>query len=964
MIDSRILEMVFKNKQFEDGVSDSINSLNKLDRSLDKIDGDGTSKAMDKIGNVCGQVSEKFSALEVIAAGALLRIGSKAADIGIDLAKSLSIDQVTAGWSKYADKTTAMQTIMNNAHKENGEAYDIDEVNAQMEKLNWFTDETSYNFTDMVSNIGKFTSMGKGLEDSVTAMEGISVWASAAGQGANEASRAMYNLSQAMGVGALKLQDWKSIQNANMATEQFKEQAMESAVQLGSLEKKLDETTGKFKYFIKGTQTEVSTAAFDQTLSEGWLDSNVLMDTLKEYGKFADELNKVTNATGMEATQLVNDNNGLLKQYAAAADKMGFLADYIEKNNIEFEDETYTVEQLAEALDKLNSEEYALSKKAFKAAQEAKTFQEAIDATKDAVSTGWMNIFEQIFGNYEEAKAVWSQLAEDLYGIFTPTTEGILETLQAWRELDDIEGAEGTRQDLFDSLHKLLTILFDLDTEVTSIAGIIHDAWQEIFPSDAQVNALKLANVIIWIKNSVNKFGDFVARHAESIGNIFKAFFATFKLLKTMIVAPLKAVFTIFKEFGNNAGASFIDTLGNIGAKITEFATKWSDKITKFFDRFSKGVKTVKSNYMNFVKNFSDKKFSLASVFTESNKTIGIAKTLVAIKQKIDVVRDAVSKLITTLKSVGTVWRSFKAYENVFDRSLNFSDVSKQGTVLRKVLLVIYLVAQKLKNAFLKIKNVFSNLKDTIKSSKNDMSESFEKPTKLAEKFKKVLQATGNVITKLAEKLKATGQTEGTLSKLGKFFANLFKILTAVWTIVKGLFNRLLDGFNMIFDNMSVETLIDLIKSGVIIAFFTKLGQAVKSFLGIGDGVGDVLGSFKEVLSGLQDSIENFNKGQNVKLLKQVAISILILVAALLILSTIDAESLVEGVVVIGLLMAELWAFLTLTSKTLKDTKGFKNAAKILTKLATALLILAVAAKILGSMDGGQLDNAIAAITV
>ena len=964
MIDSRILEMVFKNKQFEDGVNESINSLNKLDRSLDKIDGSTTSSALDKIGGVCDTVGQKFSVLETLAKGALLNIGAKAADVATDLAYSLSLEQVTKGWSKFNDKTTAMQTIMNNAHKENGEAYDIDEVNEQMEKLNWFTDETSYNFTDMVSNIGKFTSMGKGLEDSVTAMEGISVWASAAGQGVNEASRAMYNLSQAMGVGALKLQDWKSIQNANMATEQFKEQAMESAVQLGSLEKKLDEATGKFKYFIKGTSTEVSTAAFDQTLSEGWLDSNVLMDTLKEYGKFADELNKLTTATGMEATQLVNDNNGLLKQYAAAADKMTFLNDYIKKNNVEFEDEEYTVEQLAKALDKLNSEEFALSKKAFKAAQEAKTLTEAIDATKDAVSTGWMNIFEQIFGNYEEAKKVWSQLAEDLYSIFTPFTEGILDTLKAWRMLDDVEGAAGTREDLFNSLHDLLTILFDIDEEVVSLAGIISDAWQEIFPSDAESNALRFANVIIWLKNSVEKLGNFVKSHAESIGNIFKGIFAVLKLVKTAVIVPIKSIIKIFKSLSGDVGGGFVDLLGNIGAKLNEIATKGSDKIISFFDKLVSKVHAIKVMYNKLVANMGDKKANIFSAFTEDNKIYGIAKSLVAIKQKFDVVKEAVDKFIKAIKSIGTIWRSFKAYENVFKETFNFSDVSKQSTPMRKILLAVYVVVQKLKKAFTNVKDTFSSLKDTLKKGKDNLTDTFEKPRTVVEALKTAIGGVGTALGKIVDKIQSSKKSEGTFSKLFKFFQNLFKILKAVWSVVKGLFDRFLDGFNAIFNNLSVETLIDLIKSGIVITFFTKLVQAVKKFVGIGDSAKGLLSGFGETLSGIQESIENFNKGANVKLLKQIAVSVLILVVALLLLSTIDAESLAEGVLVIGTLMAELYGFLTLTSKSLKNSKAFKNVGKVLTKLATSLLILAVAMKILASVDKNNMDNALAAVSI
>lgn len=960
MIDSRILEMVFKNKQFEDGVSDSIKSLEKLDRSLDKIDGNGTSAAMDKIGNVCGQVSQKFSALEVLATGALLNIGAKAADIGMDLAKSLSVEQIGKGWDKFNDKTTAMQTIMNNAHKENGEAYTIAEVNKEMEKLNWFTDETSYNFTDMVSNIGKFTSMGKGLEDSVTAMQGISVWASASGQGVQEASRAMYNLSQAMGVGALKLQDWKSIQNANMATEQFKEQAMESAVALGSLEKKLDETTGKYKYFIKGTQEEVSTAAFDQTLSEGWLDSNVLMDTLKEYGKFADELNKMVTMTGMEATQIVNDNSGLLKEYEKAADKMAFLTDYVEKENIVFEDESYTIEDLAAALDKLNSEEFALSKKAFKAAQEAKTLTEAIDATKDAVSTGWMNIFEQIFGNYEEAKAVWSQLAEDLYGIFTPFTESILDTLKAWRELDDFEGAMGTREDLFNSLHMLLTVLFDLDSEVTSIAGIFHDAWQEIFPSSAESNALKLATVIDNFHKGILTFRRVIADNAENIGNVFKGIFSVLKVAKTLIGGVFRVAKASIQTITRGLDGDLMSTLGNLGERLYNFNTELVPKIEAFFDNIVDKIDYFRRMLRSFARGGIDLNWADVTSTWKTDKIAAVAQAIGILREKMVSLKDSITK---TVGSIRTIWKSFSARENLFGK-FSFEDITKETLPLRKALMIVYVALQKLKGAFKTIAETFAKVRDIMKGSEPDLSKSLEKPKTVAEALKKTISGVGDAFGKLVDKISSTKTDEGTLGKLIKFFGNLWKIIKAVGKVVKGLFDAILDGFNGVMDNMSVETIMDLIKSGVVVAIITKISKAFKSFFGIIDGGGQLFGGLNDLFEGLQDSLENFNKGQNVKLLKQIAVSVLILVASLLLLSTIEAEDLASGILTIGLLMAELSGFLILTSKYAGETKKMRNAGKMLTSMATSLLILALAAKIMASVDAASMDRALISLSI
>ena len=371
-IDQRIVEMQFDNGQFERGAKQSIETLDKLDKSLDlresaknltALSDAGKNFSLDGVASGIEVVQQKFTALEIMGITALQRITNQAITTGENLVKSLSLDQIGQGFGKYEQKTTSVQTIVNAT----GES--IDSVSEKLAKLNWFTDETSYNFTDMIANIGKFTSMGIDLDTSVTAMEGIANWAAISGQGVNEASRAMYNLSQAIGVGAVKLMDWKSVENANMATKEFKETAIETAKALGELN-----AQGKT---AKGTAVTVEN--FASTLSEAWFTSDVLLKTLNKYGEYADQVYTVATEKGLTCAQ---------------------------------------------AMEQVNGETMNLGERAFKAAQEAKTFTDAINSVKDAVSTGWANTFEIIFGNYEEAKSMWTDLANDLYDIFAGGAEG------------------------------------------------------------------------------------------------------------------------------------------------------------------------------------------------------------------------------------------------------------------------------------------------------------------------------------------------------------------------------------------------------------------------------------------------------------------------------------------------------------------------------------------------------------
>ena len=423
-IETRIVEMQFENSQFEKGVSKSLESLEQLKKGLDFKDYEKGLESLQKTGDSFSlarmaegveEVSEKFSTLGIIGIRVLQNLTDKAMDAGQRFVKSVSIDQINKGFTKYADKTKAVQTIVN------ATGLSMEEVDEQLAKLAWFTDETSYNFTDMVSNIGKFTSMNIPLDTSVTAMQGIATWAAASGQGINEASRAMYNLSQAVGAGYVKLIDWKSISNANMATAEFKQTAIDTAIALGTLKKSSD----------------VTVANFESTLSKGWFTKDVLIETLQQYGEFADEVYALTDLYGIST---------------------------------------------AEAMEMIAGDVMSLGEKSFRAAQEAKTFTEAIEAVKDAVSTGWMNTFENIFGNYEEARVLWTDLANDLWEIFASGGNDRNKLLEEWKEI-------GGRKDLITGLTSAMSALMGV------IEGV-KTAFHKIFPETTVQDIMKISSAV------------------------------------------------------------------------------------------------------------------------------------------------------------------------------------------------------------------------------------------------------------------------------------------------------------------------------------------------------------------------------------------------------------------------------------------------------------------------------------
>lgn len=386
-VDERVVEMRFDNAQFEKNVHQTMQSLEKLNDSLRL---DGAEKGFEKIGDASAKVdfdemqgalddlSGKFSAVEVMGVAALSHITRQAIDTGERLVKSLSLDQVTSGWNKYAQKTASVQTIMNATGKS------IAKVNGYLSKLMWFSDETSYSFTDMTQSLGQLTASGGDIEKVIPMIMGMANATAYAGKGASEFSRVIYNLNQSYSQGYLSLMDWKSVELAGVATAELKKQIIETGVALGKIK-----------------EGAVTVGTFSSTLSKKWADKEVMETAFGKFAEFSEAVKKMVDA-----------NPGMLASQA--------------------------IDALADKYDEVTV-------KAFKAAQEAKSFSEAVDATKDAVSSGWMETFDILFGNYEEAKGFWSDLAEEFWNIFAGGAAGRNNWLKSAFDsgLDQLLGTEG-----------------------------------------------------------------------------------------------------------------------------------------------------------------------------------------------------------------------------------------------------------------------------------------------------------------------------------------------------------------------------------------------------------------------------------------------------------------------------------------------------------------------------------------
>jgi hypothetical protein len=432
--------MRFDNKDFESNVQTSLKTIDKLKDSLNFEDSTKSVEkfqdalkhfSLDDIGRAVESLSDKFNWRNVFKMELLSNVTSEIFSIitgtfdrikgELHLEDVDPISNMIGGWNKYADKTQSVATIMAATGKS------MEEVNTQMERLLFFTDETSYSFTDMTSNIGKFTANGIELDDAATAMQGIATWAARSGQNAQTASRVMYNLAQAIGMGALKLQDWKSVELANMGTKEFKE----LAISVGLANKALVKNAEGIAVVADGTEntlkeTAVTVENFRETLQKGWLDNDTLMQTLEEYGKAAKLISDIHDETGLLAGKIVDLSKGL-KDGTVSLDDFAKALGY--EDGITKENKQHVLD-LKQSFDLLNSKEYEFSLATYEAAQEARTFGDAMAAVADAVSTGWMTTFELLFGGYDTAKKLWYDLSDNLIGIFRDSIDARNELLE------------------------------------------------------------------------------------------------------------------------------------------------------------------------------------------------------------------------------------------------------------------------------------------------------------------------------------------------------------------------------------------------------------------------------------------------------------------------------------------------------------------------------------------------------
>ena len=979
-IDSKVVEMKFDNQQFEQNVKTTMDTVTKFKGLLGF---EGASSGLEKIGSAVKGVNfdglsgavqnvhAKFSALEVVAITALSNITNSVVNLGKNMLNTFTVKPIYDGFSEYELKMGSVQTIMASTGK------DIDTVNGYLEMLNTYSDKTIYSFSDMTASIGKFTNAGVDLDSAVKSIQGISNEAAVSGANAAEASRAMYNFAQALSSGAVKLIDWKSIENANMATVEFKQQLIDTAVALGTVRKEGDEYISTTTN-MQGKVSEAFTAthAFNDSLSAQWMTSDVLIQTLGNY-----------------ATDIREMSDEEVKAYEKKLKAVG-----------------YTNKQI-KAIEELGQ-------KAFDSAQDVKTFTQLMDTLKEAAGSGWSQTFEIIFGNLEEAKKLWTGVSKVVGGFIDQTSNARNEVLKGWKEL-------GGRDRLIQSVRNAFNGLL-------SIVKPIKEAFDDIFPP---ITAKRLYYVTYVIK----RFTDNLKLSDDAMSNLhdtFRGIFSIFDIIGQVIGTFIKTIFPATSGLTSIAGG-ILEFTGSIGRNIAAF-DEWLKK-NEIFAKVAEKLKSVVAPGFTSVKDAIDKLLGSINNFVSTHFGNPDFSWLDTLGNKVKSRSSVFEKLGEIVKAVFNRLKDFLGkLAPIVDRvgGIIMDTVDKVADALLKALhgegfdsLIDLLNGGLMVGIGAGIMNFIKNLKKMtgvfgdavenvggIKGLFNDLQKSLKSLTdnikydqvkKLAtaiailagslfvislidsNKLTGALGAVSALMAELTIVMAVTDKFSGKGAKnMNKSFSGIIKMSAAILILAVALKKiadikpkRLWDSMKAISLLVAEMTGVSLLLSNFsgkskgikgMIAFAASLLILTESVKRLADmkpeamwqgikGISVLIGELAAVMAIAKTSL--FQKGMsagNGLAMIELAAALLIMQKAVLAMAQLKPEKMTQGLTGIGVLLVEVLAFTAL----LGASDNVMKSAVAMVALGTALVIMSAALKILTTMSPEQLGMALLGLGV
>ena len=942
-IDQKVVEMRFDNKHFEQHTKESMSTLEKLkqklklteaskglenlNKSANKVDMKGMSGALDT-------VHSKFSALEVMGVTALANITNSAVNAGKRMVKALTVDPVMDGFNEYEMTLNAIQTTMAATGKTSKE------VQEQLKELDTYADKTVYSTADMLNNLPKFTNAGVELESATKAMIGIANATALAGGDAGKASIAFYNLGQAIGTGYLTRMDYNSINNAGIATMEWKNQMVEAAIAAGTLTK-----VGDDLYDTGGKQLTLQQLFIDG-LQEQWATTEVMMKVFGDYGDETTEIGKksyaaaqdiktfsmmmdslkATAGTGWkdtweivfgdleEAKELwtgLSDfisgiitgaakiRNGILE--GALGKSFKGLFDNIKKPFEQIEKTVSNIKNYAGVVDEIIGGKWgngqqrwdALTKAGYDWAHAQNLVNEKLGVSLRR-TTSYKEAQEGVAKTQEQVNEANTDYILDLFKLSDAELRDLgykEDQIAAFRELERVAKQTGIplrtfieNIDEIDGRWILLNSFKNIGQGLVAVFGAMKDAWLDIFPVDRTANGL--FNAIA----GFHKFTTYLKvnkKAADNLRDTFKGVFAILDMTFTIIGGPvklaLKLFMQLFKALGIGAGG-VLELTGAVGRAVTKFHD-WFNSIFDFTEVFKYLVPYLKIG-ATAVKDFV---VSIAKSDTIKRFTDYLRKSKESIKEWLKGIKDA-------------------------------KDIPKY-------------IFQGLMNGF------SSGAKSVI-----DFIVNFAK--QILTKFRKVLRIES---------------PSKEFYEIGKYivqglFNGISDFIKMVYSLVMSIGGKLID----IVRDLDLGSIFTIAVGSASVYGFVKLAQALEALTSPIEAFADIAETFNKTLKKFNGVLNSFKFKMYAEAIKTFAIAIAILAGSIVVLSMLDQGkmwSAIGGIVVLGIVLGGL----TAVAGKFGGAEGvqFGKMALTLLALGVAMSLMASALKKVASIDPKQYGQAV-----
>ena len=931
-VDQRVVEMQFNNAQFERNTKQSLSTIEKLKAALKFDDvGDsfsGITKAaknvnLEPVSDGANEVYYRFKALDVVAGTVLSNITAKAMTLGWTLTKALIIDPRKSGLAEYETQINSVQTILANTQKE---GTNLSQVNAALDELNRYADMTIYNFTEMTRNIGTFTAAGVKLDTSVQAIKGIANLAAISGSTSQQASTAMYQLSQALAAGTVKLMDWNSVVNAGMGGQVFQDALKETARVHGVA---IDEMIAK-------------EGSFRETLQYGWLTASILTETLAKFtGDLSEEELRAIGYTEDQIAAIIkmgetaNNAATKVKTFTQLIDTLKeavqsgwtqsweyIIGDFEEAKELwtEISDRLQTViSQSAEARNVLlqgglqsglnqfidqGITDYSdlltdMLTKVGKASGAITDEEiESAGGLAKTLKSGWLNadMLESSLLQVVKEASDLSKLSDEQLESMGLSREKVNDILKQFTELEEkVQDGTISIDEFIEKMNRpsgrenLIQSLFNVMDSFGKLMGAIKGAFDEVFPPMTAETLYKITESIRDLTSNLIISDD----TADKLRRTFKGLFSIAKIGVNIITTLARAIGNTVRATGNlgviqGAAGQFLEITSAIGdfLSMVEEATRGITKIGDGFGAAASKVDSVKEAFVTIAEAI-DSKFTIPE-FETPIKTLtanfdSISKSIKDFGFS-DKVVSSLEKLITLISTSGV-----SAF-TVFSTAVGA--------------------------AFYVIRDICINITEFIPKAVNAI---LELPKTASEAFKEF----------------SDGVSEGAnrvISMLEKVMEPFIKLRDIAIESLEST------------TSLDIYRILSLLDVGLLSVMVGQLAGSTKKLSDVfKDPVTKALDSIAGAFDSISGAVKSWRRQNTIKSIQYVAVAMLALSGALYVMSKIDLVNMAAGLGAIVVMTYTLVVAMGKFRKSLADISTGKliGLATVMVSIAGGAMILA-----------------------